>query len=314
MPLTDTTNASNTRTGLEKNTLVELKGLCKIANVPITGSKQKLIGFLLNPKSNQKGRRKARTTGPEAAKVMIGPWSILTGMDEADQILVDPTVTEESLRDYVHSLAESVDADWYGSYDQNGDDLRGYMDEIIERAQACLRIISKGAGYDSAFRTICTIADTWDDINCIPFRPCPSDHLGEVSYDSIKVTGTVEFSVECPQEFVNKVLPIVLTKAASDPAVTDSVLERMIKDAKDHHVESPHVTDILDDNAIENDEDDGLNQLVWVVDGSIRLESLYNSRKWKLHPSWKPKHKMRRRLERPQYFRTRFTYDDYDDY
>eukprot|EP00751_Fragilariopsis_kerguelensis_P019130 CAMPEP_0170843230 /NCGR_PEP_ID=MMETSP0734-20130129/6162_1 /TAXON_ID=186038 /ORGANISM="Fragilariopsis kerguelensis, Strain L26-C5" /LENGTH=274 /DNA_ID=CAMNT_0011211415 /DNA_START=90 /DNA_END=911 /DNA_ORIENTATION=+ len=274
MPLTDTTNASNIQKDLEKNTLVELKALCKMANVPITGTKRKLIGFLLNQESHQKSRRKARTSGPEAAKMMIGPWSILTGIDDADKDLIDPSLTEKCLRNYAHSLAATVDADWHDSYERTGEELRDYMNEAIKRGQACLRVISTGMGYDSAFRTLCTIADTWDDINCIPFRGNSDDDIADGEYDSISFADTVKFEVHFPHDIVDTALPIVLAKAASDPAVTDSALERMIKDAKDHHVESPHLAVVLVDEAVENDE------LGWVADGHNRLASIYNARKW----------------------------------
>ena len=47
------------RAELEKKALPELKTLCKSAGVPVTGAKQLLVEYLLDPANNQKGKRKA---------------------------------------------------------------------------------------------------------------------------------------------------------------------------------------------------------------------------------------------------------------
>ena len=107
------------------------------------------------------------------------------------------------------------------------------MNEEIDRSQAYLRIIDTGVGYDSAFLTLCTIVDTWDDVDSIHVRECLKDTLSDGKYDLIAFAGDEElFTVDNLQELEDMTLPIVMVKAASDPAVSDLVLEHMIKDDK----------------------------------------------------------------------------------
>ena len=83
MALTDTTNSTaSTRADLEKKTVPELKTLCKAAGCPMTGAKGVLVGYLLDPANNQKGKRKAaggasggQSKAAKAARAMAGPWS-----------------------------------------------------------------------------------------------------------------------------------------------------------------------------------------------------------------------------------------------
>ena len=167
------------------------------------------------------------------------------------------------------------------------------MNEEIERSQAYLRIIDTGVGYDSAFWTLCTIVNTWDDVDSIHVRECLKDTLSDGKYDLIAFAGDEElFMVDNLQELVDMTLPIVMVKAASDPAVSDLVLEHMIKDATDHHIKLPH-----DAVALEyyNNADDDLthNLSTWIADGQSRLAPLYQSFQWDCClSSWKTNHTM----------------------
>ena len=303
-PFTDTTNASpkspkrSSIDDLEKHTLVELKALCKKANVPGQGKKPQLIRFLLNPELHQKWKRKMRTSESEAAKAMVGPWSCLkqnSTINQSDRDLVDPVLAKKSLRRMVSSLANILEAEWYDSDEQTiqkGVYAHRYMNEVIQRSEACLRIIGMGMGYDSAFRTLCTIVDTWDDLNTIhiDFRKGLMNILSDGEYDPISFADDEELlTVDNPQELVDMVLPIVMVKAASDPVVPDSALERMLRDATDHHVTFPHVAAALE---YYNKDDDALTQNLstWLADGQNRLAPLYQAFQWDLLPSWKTNH------------------------
>ena len=119
---TNTKTSTASRAELEAKTMPELKLMCKAANVPVTGKKEALVGFLLDPSNNQKGKRKVggapggQSKAAKAARAMAGPWSDAGDVDGGDQELVDPARAEAELRGYVKTCANWVDRDWHDSY------------------------------------------------------------------------------------------------------------------------------------------------------------------------------------------------------
>jgi len=338
MVLTNTTNTvARTRPELEAKTLKELKELCKTAGVPVTGTKTVLVSYLLEPAKHQKGTKRAATGAPggqskaaKAARAMAGPWSAMTDAG-GDSALVDATEAEASLRAFVRSCASHVNANWHDCYEETGMILHEYMSACIRRAGAALDVSERGqgarpspsfrarpsarvsvpfparAGYDKCLRTMCVVADTWDDMQAIPFRGCPAEDIAQGDYDSVSV-GSASFSTSDPAALASLCLPIVLARAAGDARVTDAALQRMLKDCVDHGSSNPHEP---------SGEEVGLG-VEWpdverVARGRERLAALFaDTDAWASLPSWKPKHKMRRGIDRrfdgPKHLRTR----DYD--
>ena len=210
-------------------------------------------------------------------------------------------------------------------------ELQNWMAACIKRADACVRVaVEGGAAYDSCHRTLCIIKDTWDDMQCtrfprvsaprasvpsvvpaagIPFRGSGSEDVANGDYDQITI-GNAMFSACSPTELVDNVLPLVLAAAAADARVTDAALRRMIKDAFDHGVTAPQDPVPQEEAGEEMDESDvpadvkaGRARLAALVDDIVEWDFLF---------SWKPKHKMRRGIDRrfdgPKHLRTR----DYD--
>eukprot|EP00617_Octactis_speculum_P025014 CAMPEP_0185745090 /NCGR_PEP_ID=MMETSP1174-20130828/3380_1 /TAXON_ID=35687 /ORGANISM="Dictyocha speculum, Strain CCMP1381" /LENGTH=102 /DNA_ID=CAMNT_0028418887 /DNA_START=37 /DNA_END=341 /DNA_ORIENTATION=+ len=68
--------AARTRPELETMTNKELKELCKAANVPMTGTKDQLISFILDPANNQKGKRKASGNNQKGKRKAPGSLGI----------------------------------------------------------------------------------------------------------------------------------------------------------------------------------------------------------------------------------------------
>ena len=95
--------------------------------------------------------------------------------------------------------------------------------------------------------------------------------------------------------------------------MADEALLRMVKDAVDHGVPSPHTAS--EEEAELGAEEGGAH----VAAGRARLAALFAGRKaeWSCLASTKKKHNMRRAIDRrfdgPKNRRTR-DFDDYDDY
>ena len=345
MALTDTTNSTaSTRADLEKKTVPELKTLCKAAGCPMTGAKGVLVGYLLDPANNQKGKRKAaggasggQSKAAKAARAMAGPWSA------TEEPGVDPAQAEASLRRFVNSCASHVDArgasvpmraraasfrrldarrfasarppprsrrNWHDCYESTGLLLHKYMEDCLERAEACIAVARKGEGYDLCHRTLCAVADTWDDMQAIPFRGCPREDISNGDFGSIGV-GEGQFSTDDPEELATFALPLVLALAAADDRVADGALQRMLKDCVDHGCNDPH-------EASESERGLDFEPPAKVAEGRERLAGIFaDTASWANLPSWKPKHKMRRAIDRrfdgPKHLRTRgsFGFGDY---
>ena len=310
------------RAELERKAMPELKTLCKSAGVPVTGAKQLLVEYLLDPANNQKGKRKAAGGGAasgqskaaKAARAMAGPWS-----DGARASEIDPAAAEAELRRYVTRCAGHVDANWHDCYEETGELLHEYMRACLARAEACLDVARSGEGYDRCHRTLCAIADTWDDMNAIPFRGCPREDISSGDTEPIGVLGG-SFSTCDPAALAALGLPLVLALAAADERVTDAALARMLKDCVDHGAPRPH-------EASDEEAELGATLPAAVAAGRARLAPLFaNTGAWASLPSWKPNHKMRRAIDRrfdgPKHRRTRdydsdcgfFGGGDYDSY
>jgi hypothetical protein len=167
------------------------------------------------------------------------------------------------------------------------------------------------------------VADTWAQIEKIPFRCDPGEAISEGSWQesskiSIDLGGeeAAEYTCFSADALCALAWPLLLGAAAASPAVGDDTLLRMIKDATDHGAQSVHEAS---EEEAELVSDGSLSVPASVATGRVRLEALVVGRKaeWSALPSTKKQHKQRRAIDRrfdgPKNRRTR-DFDDYDDY
>lgn len=305
--------------------LAELKNLCRTAGVPITGNKAQLNAYLANPAAHQKGKRKAAGQGAGAGRSHASAPKLYAGAASSPAALaaVPPEVlariasASRELKGHVASLAHHVDSNWHDCYEETDEELAEYAILCREVAAAALHAaLVYGAGFDQGHQVLVAVADSWDDIHCIPFRGCPDESLGstgpaeaELFYLSGKSGGgTAEVELGDPLDVVQFAWPLLLAKAAGDATVPDATLARLVKDAVDHGCDAPHEA-----SATEAALDDGV--VVGHDAGRARLAALFGRpAEWSSLATTKKAHKMRRGIDRrfdgPKNRRTRDFLDD----
>lgn len=159
-----------------------------------------------------------------------------------------------------------------------------------------------GAGFEKCHEILKVVADTWSNIQAIPFRGCPEESLREgeaVQLDLPGSEGTLE--IRSAVKLVAYAWPLLLARAAGGTA-DDALLLRMIKDAHDHGAKRPQV-------AAPDEHIPGAISEV-VRRGRTRVAQLVARRgAWEALPTTKKVHRMRRAIDRrfdgPLHRRTR---------
>lgn len=238
-----------------------------------------------------------------------------------DKAAIDADNAKMDLNKYVKSLAATVDADWHDSYEETAEELEEYFQDCGKRVQNVLRVgVKCGQEFGECHETLKQVADTWSNIQAIPFRGDPGDDLSNGEGVTLFENGTGddddqdscngEGAVHCPVELLEIVWPALIARAAGDEKVPDKVLMQMIKDAVDHGLAEPCVAG----GAISN-----IKMMLklalqkHLMRGEQRVVALISRQEeWKAMASTKKVHKMRRCIDRrfdgPKHLRTR----DYD--
>lgn len=231
-----------------------------------------------------------------------------------------------ALNDYVKQLAETVDADWHDSYEETGEMLQEWLRDCGKWVQEVIDIgIIYGSGFGCCHELLKHVADTWANIQAIPFRGCPQEDLDAGEGVTFSADGGADHDDEgdrdddddavfhSAEQMLALVWPLLLARAAKDDSVPEGVLLQMIKDAHDHGVEQPHL-------APENENLLHLSEEVTahVGQGRKRLAGLAaRKHEWELLPTTKKVHRMRRCIDRrfdgPKHLRTRDFGSDSDE-
>lgn len=221
--------------------------------------------------------------------------------------LVNVLEVRKSLNEYVKNLAQTVNDDWHDSYEETDEMLGEWLQDCAKQVENILRIgVELGAGFDCCHEMLKIVADTWLNIQAIPFRGCPSESL-ENSEVEVEIDGAESLNVHSAKELVTYAWPLLLARAAADAAVTEAALMRMIKDAYDYGVEQPDKPDVRACIRLMQG-DAGLTQVV--KRGRERVAQLVaRKEEWVSLPSMKKVHRMRgaidRRFDGPRSRRTR---------
>ena len=238
---------------------------------------------------------------------------------QADIDLINPAKVKKGLNQHVKSLAQAVNRDWHDSWEETGEELCRYMGECLDIVEMSLNtVIENGVAFDWCNQVLVTIADTWDNIEAIPFR-CPPDERLDPDRTYLTIIfietdeGTVTRNFKAPLH-IHKLLQIawpILLAAAADPelkpdVIGDEELLQMIKDAVDNGVEPLEITPDA------NGDDDYIEYIELGYDRICKLHSKTSA--WKSLPSSKRFHAMRkgidRRFDGPKHLRTRNYEDD----
>eukprot|EP00933_Yihiella_yeosuensis_P032551 TRINITY_DN26171_c0_g1_i1.p1 TRINITY_DN26171_c0_g1~~TRINITY_DN26171_c0_g1_i1.p1 ORF type:complete len:498 (+),score=94.96 TRINITY_DN26171_c0_g1_i1:42-1535(+) len=230
-----------------------------------------------------------------------------------DAAAVDADSAKEQLNEYVKDLAETVDADWHDSYEETGEKLQEWFDDCGSWVEEVVRVGTKmGAGFGQCHEVLKQVADTWSNIQAIPFRSCTQDVLD--AGEGVTLGNTTVNSVS---DLLGMTWPLLLARAAADEDVPNGILMQMIKDAYDHGVKDPHLPSAVGDEA--KLFKDSRASFKLLQQGRRKLAQLVECRsEWEALPSTKKRHRMRRCIDRrfdgPKHLRTRdFGTDSEDD-
>jgi len=265
-------------------------------------------------------------TTPQKKRTIEAPASIAkrlkkeargqTSSSQADKAAVDADIAKRQLNEHVKSLAATVDADWHDSYEETSEECQQWFEDCGELAKAVLRVgVTLGTEFGQCHEVLKQVADTWSNINAIPFRGDPGDDIaqgeGITLVDGGEDDEEEEGTVNSPDDLLGFAWPALLARAAADASVPDAALLRMIKDAFDYGVQRP------DQPA------PGESRLVLapaarrsLQQGRLRIAGLFSCEAdWKSLPSTRKSHRMRRGIDRrfdgPKHLRTRdFDSDD----
>ena len=257
---------------------------------------------------------KAPKTSNELAALKSSK-AALRNVDAADLAAVKVADVKRLLNAYVKSLAHTVDRDWHDSWEETGQEVCEWFEKSGDAIEAAMKVgVGHGVAIDQCHEVLKIVADTWSNINTIPFRRDVGEEISDVDADIEVDLGGNEsgtFHLTTPERLVALAWPILLARAAADKGVPDTALLRMIKDAVDHGVSAPHIAS-EEETALEAEaEDEGTLIGDELVLGRARLGELFTGRKaeWSALTSTKKKHKMRRLIDRrydgPKHLRTR---------
>eukprot|EP00928_Gymnodinium_smaydae_P091648 TRINITY_DN75381_c0_g1_i1.p1 TRINITY_DN75381_c0_g1~~TRINITY_DN75381_c0_g1_i1.p1 ORF type:complete len:500 (-),score=115.51 TRINITY_DN75381_c0_g1_i1:369-1868(-) len=240
----------------------------------------------------------------------------------ADKAAIDADEAKRVLNVYVKSLADTVDADWHDSYEETAEELQQWFEECGRRVLEVLRVgVQLGAEFGQCHEVLKQVADTWSNIEAIPFRGDASEDIA--NGDGVQLFANEDTdedaddddsrgTVHCPEELVSFAWPALLARAAADDSVPDAAILRMIRDAVDHGVQNPH------------EPAPGESKFSLPSAARLRLQQgrqrvarlAARESEWKDLPSTRKFHRMRRCIDRrfdgPKHLRTR-NYDSDDE-
>lgn len=283
------------------------------------------------PSKEAAGKRKAETAAGKPPKVPKAPASAYTvaksGLpksskaalakaDAGDLAAIRPADVKKELTAHVKSLARTVDADWHDSYEETAEEAIQWFSKCGAVVEVCMRVgVGHGVAFDSCHEVLKLVADTWENINTIPFRCDVGEDVSNCDENIEADLGgeeTATYQLTSPDSLVALAWPLLLARAAADANVPDESLLRMLKDAVDYGFHAPHEPSEEEDE-LKTGTDIGSQ----VIAGRARLGALFTTRKaeWSGLASTKKKHKMRRAIDRrfdgPKHMRTRdYSSDD----
>ena len=316
----------------------DLKSACQTNRCPTTGNKsvlslrlalKDLPAVVPAPTPKAAGKRKADGEAsaepkPKAPKTPKPPNELATlksskaalAKADADDLAVIKTADlKKSLNAHVKSLAATVNADWHDSYEETAEEACVWFGKAGKAVEAALRVAGEGVALDQCHEALKLVADTWSNINAIPFRSDVGDDVSNVDTSIDVDLGGEEYAdygLISPEALLGLAWPVLLARAASDKSVADAALLRMIKDAVDNGVAEPHVASWEE---TEREAFVGPS----VKSGRARVAALFtgSKSKWSALASTKKKHKMRnaidRRFDGPKHLRTRHYPSDSDE-
>ena len=253
-----------------------------------------------------------KPTGKPAPK---GNKSLLAAAPASDVANIKTKDVKKRLTAHVKACASMVDADWHDGYEEQGEECMEWMRSCGDVIESGLRVsVVHGCGHDLAHEAMKLVADTWAQVEKIPFRCDPGECIADgYRTPKIEIAGLGEYQCSGADALLRLAWPLLLGAAAASDDVCDETLLRFIKDAVDNGVTSPH-------QPSEEEGELGEGAPVSVAAGRSRLESLVVGRKaeWSCLPSTKKAHKQRRCIDRrfdgPKHLRTRdFGNSDEDD-
>lgn len=265
-----------------------------------------------------------RQSKPKAAKP--SSKAALKAAPPADVAAIKPADVKKKLNAHVKTLARMVDSDWHDGYEEQGEECMEWIASCGALVESALRVgVAFGCGHELGHAVLTHVADTWAQIEKIPFRCDPGECISDgswqegskISLDLVEGAEGAEYACHSAAALYSLAWPLLLGAAAASPAVADEALLRMVKDAVDHGVRAPH-------KASEEEAElaaDGMRLPASMATGRERLTALVVGRKaeWSALPSTKKHHKQRRAIDRrfdgPKSRRTRdFSDDFYDDF
>lgn len=325
--------------------VAELKTECSAARCTVTGNKSVLALRLAlkslpadvpmatpAPTSKAAGKRKAsegsvepktKASKPETKAsnelaCLKSSKAALAKADANELALIKTADLKKSLNSHVTSLAHTVDRDWHDSYEETAEGACEWFGKAGAAVEACMSVAGQGVALDQCHEALKLVADSWANIQAIPFRCDVSEDVSNVDTSIDVDLGGEEFasySLCSPEGLLALAWPALLARAASDAAVPDGALLRMLKDAVDHGVAKPHLPS-AEETELEAEQPGVVGEDV--ATGRARLAALFTNRQadWSGLASTKKKHKMRRGIDRrfdgPKHLRTRDFGDDSD--
>jgi hypothetical protein len=287
--------------------------------------------------SKAAGKRKAEPgmaepKAPKAPKTPAPPSELtslksskaaLSKADVLDLSALKTADLKKKLNARVKTLARMVNDDWHDSYEFTAEEAEKWFEECGEIVEKVLRVgVAVGVAFDLCHEALNHIADTWSNINAIPFRGDVSEDISYITTPiSIELGGeeSADYKLRSPEALLELAWPCLLARVAADTSVTDGALLRMLKDAVDHGVARPHLPSSEETELAQSvNGDEEVFRCGEIVAGRVRLSALFTGRKleWSALASTKKKHNMRRAIDRrydgPKHLRTR-NFGDSDD-
>lgn len=165
---------------------LSLKGLpVQVPETPSAAKRKADAQVPETPSSKAAGKRKAGDAGseakaPKAPKTSAQPparggstglKSSKAALDLADAAGLKTADVKASLNAYVKSLAQMVDADWHDSYEETAEKASEWFEACGDIIESCLSVgVGRGVAFDRCHEALKIVADTWSNINAIPFR------------------------------------------------------------------------------------------------------------------------------------------------
>jgi len=235
----------------------------------------------------------------------------LPGVSNEDFAATKLAEVKKKLNGYVKSVAQMVNADWHDGYEEQGEKIGRYFEDVFVSLQAVYNIVVvTGLAFERCHEIMKAIVDSWDNMKAVPMRGGVEENYENLSLTLKQDKMKSFFKPEAAFSFVWRLLIHNAVEAQGAEAVEDEVLKRMIKDAEDNSCNVLGKDE--DDSEEEEGKDEGQSEIKEKTEGQKRLERVHSERVWDSLPTTKKVHRMRkgidRRFDGPKHLRTR----DYD--